>query len=128
VVSLTASRLFDGFAGSGAGVFAASVHRGRRGRGFDTARLAGVALQVGQGNTQAAPVGIWQFLPQWTDCLRPVSGFAGAGDDNDRTAGFTGIGRFPECEEAVAAGLQLLLLLLWDLSLKGRRFFLTTLK
>ncbi|MNQ86774.1 hypothetical protein D3C85_1019750 [compost metagenome] len=60
--------------------------------------------------------------------MRPVNGFAGARDDNHRAFGFGAIGRFPQGQKGVGACLQLLLFLSRDLSLKCRRFFLTTLR
>jgi hypothetical protein len=60
--------------------------------------------------------------------LRPVNGFARARDDNHRTFGFGRVGRFPQGQEGIAAGLQLLLFLSRDFSLECCRFFLTTLR
>ena len=60
--------------------------------------------------------------------MRPVNGFTCAWDDNHRAFGLGGVGRFPQRKEGVGAGLQLLLFLRGDFSLKCCRFFLTTLK
>jgi hypothetical protein len=95
---------------------------------FDNAWRDGVALQVGQGDTQAAPFGVRQFAPQRTDCLRPVNGFASARDDNHRAFGFGGIGRFPQGQESVDTGLAVAAVPGRDCSLKCCRFFLTTLR
>ena len=122
----TASGLFDRLCGGG---ILACGFRGFRRRGrFDHARSNGVALQIRQGDTQAAPLDVRQFASQRADCLRPVSGFAGTGNDDHRAFGLGAVGRFPQGEESVAASLQLLLLLRWQFTLQCGGLFLTTLK
>jgi hypothetical protein len=59
--------------------------------------------------------------------LRPVSIFASAGYDNHHAFGLGAVGGFPQGEEGIAAGLQLLLLLLWDLAFEGAGFCLAAL-
>ncbi|MNZ46018.1 hypothetical protein D3C78_636880 [compost metagenome] len=90
---------------------------------FD-ACLRAVGQQVRQAQAQAMPAGVRKLAAQRADGLWPVGGFASTGEDDQCALGFAGVGRFPQREEVVAAGLQHLLLGLGNLPLQRQGIFL----
>ncbi|VTL99673.1 sensory box histidine kinase [Pseudomonas aeruginosa] len=106
-----------GFAGAvdGAGILVGTGAGGGARRAGD--RRA--ALRVGQGQAQGLPAGVRQFAPQRPDDLGPVRAFAIARDQDHHALGFGAVGRQPEGEETLVAGLQDLLALFRQLAFQA---------
>ena len=79
----------------------------------------GQLWQIRQGQAEAAPTCVRQFATQWADSLGPICTFPAGRQQNHHASRFADIGRFPQGEKGLVAGLQLLLLVLWQLALQG---------
>ena len=81
--------------------------------------LGGLVVGVGQGQAEAAPADIGQFVAQRADGLGPVGAFAVTRNQDHHTAGLGGIGRLPQGEKTASVGRKLLLLGKGQLLLQG---------
>ncbi|MNO71811.1 hypothetical protein D3C76_627340 [compost metagenome] len=106
----------------------ALVFLGFAGRLVVDACLRAVGKQVGQGDAQAVPADIREFLPQGGHRVGPVGVFTGTGDDDHRTLRVAVIGGLPQGQKTVGAGLQGLLLYLGHPPFKGLGVFLAALQ
>ncbi|MNV90514.1 hypothetical protein D3C71_1849090 [compost metagenome] len=70
------------------------------------------------------PACVWKLAAQGANGFWPISGFACTGQDDQGASWLAAVGRFPEREEGITAGLQGLLLDLRDLALQRQGIFL----